>query len=464
MIGSGTMPNHILIVDDEPAILDTLSSILQDEGYEISLAKDGQEALRLLRADAPPDLVLLDIWMPDLDGIETLRRALQTNPRLLVVMMSGHGSIESAVKAIKLGAYDYIEKPLSLEKITILIKHALHERNLEQENRSLKEQVARRVKMVGESVIMNELRHQIAMAGPAPSRVLISGENGTGKELVARAIHLQSPRAEQPFIEVNCAAIPETLIESELFGHERGSFTGASSTRRGQFELADGGTLFLDEVGDMSLATQAKVLRVLQEQRFQRVGGTKLIKVDVRVIAASNKNLVEEIRKNTFREDLYFRLAVLQIDAPPLRERREDIPLLVEHFMQTNMEEQGLRPRTFTPEALEVLARHDWPGNVRELRNLVERVVIMARGAEIQEADVAPLVRQSGEIRSPEVPSAFDYASLRDARAAFEREYIGRKLREHGWNVSKTADDLKVERSHLHRKIKLLNIEVRPES
>ncbi len=458
------MPNHILIVDDEPAILDTLSSILQDEGYEISLAKDGQEALRLLRADAAPDLVLLDIWMPDLDGIETLRRALQTNPRLLVVMMSGHGSIESAVKAIKLGAYDYIEKPLSLEKITILIKHALHERNLEQENRSLKEQAARRVKMVGESVVMNELRHQIAMAGPAPSRVLISGENGTGKELVARAIHLQSPRAEQPFIEVNCAAIPETLIESELFGHERGSFTGASSTRRGQFELADGGTLFLDEVGDMSFATQAKVLRVLQEQRFQRVGGTKLLKVDVRVIAASNKNLVEEIRKNTFREDLYFRLAVLQIDAPPLRERREDIPLLVEHFMQTNMEEQGLRPRTFTPEALEVLARHDWPGNVRELRNLVERVVIMARGAEIQEADVAPLVRQSGEIRPPEVPSAFDYASLRDARAAFEREYIGRKLREHGWNVSKTADDLKVERSHLHRKIKLLNIEVRPES
>jgi two-component system, NtrC family, nitrogen regulation response regulator NtrX len=458
------MPNHLLIVDDEPAILDTLSSILQDEGYEISLAKDGQEALRLIRADVPPDLVLLDIWMPDLDGIETLRRALQTNPRLLVVMMSGHGSIESAVKAIKLGAYDYIEKPLSLEKITILIKHALHERNLEQENRSLKEQAARRVKMVGESVVMNELRHQIAMAGPAPSRVLISGENGTGKELVARAIHLQSSRAEQPFIEVNCAAIPETLIESELFGHERGSFTGASSMRRGQFELADGGTLFLDEVGDMSLATQAKVLRVLQEQRFQRVGGTKLITVDVRVIAASNKNLLEEIRKGAFREDLYFRLAVLQIDAPPLRERREDIPALVEHFMQTNMEEQGLRPRKFTPEALEVLARHDWPGNVRELRNLVERVVIMARGAEIQAADVAPLVRQSGEIRPPEVPSAFDYGSLRDARAAFEREYIGRKLREHGWNVSKTADDLKVERSHLHRKIKLLNIEVRPEN
>jgi len=458
------MANHILIVDDEPAILDTLSGILQDEGYEVSPAKDGQEALKLVRAEPAPDLVLLDIWMPDLDGIETLRRMMEMRPRPLVVMMSGHGSIESAVKAIKLGAYDYIEKPLSLDKVTLLVRHALHEHKLEQENRSLKEQAARRVKMVGDGSVMNELRHQISMAGPANSRVLISGENGTGKELVARSIHLQSPRAERPFIEVNCAAIPETLIESELFGHEKGSFTGASATRRGQFELADGGTLFLDEVGDMSLATQAKVLRVLQEQRFQRVGGTKPIKVDVRVLAASNKNLMEEIRKGAFREDLYFRLAVLQIDAPPLRERREDIPALVEHFMQINMEEQGLRPRTFTPEALDALARHDWPGNVRELRNLVERVVIMARGAEIQAGDVVPLVRQSGEIHPPQVPSAFDYGSLRDARAAFEREYIGRKLREHGWNVSKTADDLKVERSHLHRKIKLLNIEVRPEN
>jgi len=458
------MANHLLIVDDEPAILDTLSGIFQDEGYEVSSARDGQEALKLVKTDPVPDLVLLDIWMPDLDGIETLRRMMEMRPRPLVVMMSGHGSIESAVKAIKLGAYDYIEKPLSLEKVTLLVRHALHERRLELENRSLKERAARRIKMVGDSSVMRELRHQIEMAGPAPSRVLISGENGTGKELVARAIHLQSPRADRPFIEVNCAAIPETLIESELFGHEKGAFTGASATRRGQFELADGGTLFLDEVGDMSLATQAKVLRVLQEQRFQRVGGAKPIKVDVRVLAASNKNLMEEIRKGAFREDLYFRLAVLQIDAPPLRERREDIPALVEHFMRINMEEQGLRPRKFTPEALAVLARHDWPGNVRELRNLVERVVIMARGADIQGADVAPLVRQSGEIHPPQVPSAFDYASLKDARAAFEREYIGRKLREHNWNVSRTADDLKVERSHLHRKIKTLGIEVRPEN
>ena len=456
------MTTRILLIDDEPAILNALTGILEDEGYDIAVAKSGQDALKLLKSD-PPDLVLLDIWMPELDGIETLRRALEINPRLLVVMMSGHGSIESAVKAIKMGAYDYIEKPLSLEKVTLLVHHALHELKLEQENQALKEQTTRRVKMVGDSVVMVELRRQIATAGPAPSRVLISGENGTGKELVARAIHLQSPRADRPFIEVNCAAIPETLIESELFGHERGAFTGATSTRRGQFELADGGTLFLDEVGDMSVATQAKVLRVLQEQRFQRLGGTKLIKVDVRVIAASNKTLVDEIRKGAFREDLYFRLAVLPLDVPALRDRREDIPALVRHFIQVNVEEQGLRPRAITQEALDVLSRHDWPGNVRELRNLVERVMIMARGPDIEAADVEPLVRQV-VFHVPQVPSAFDYASLREARAAFEREYIGRKLRERAWNVSKTADDLKIERSHLHRKIKLLGIEVRPES
>ena len=457
------MSTRILVVDDEPAILNALTGILEDEGYDVSVAKGGQEALKLIKAD-PPDLVFLDIWMPDLDGIEALRRALDLVPHLQVVMMSGHGSIESAVKAIKLGAYDYIEKPLSLEKVTLLIKHALHELKLEMENQSLKEQAARRLKMVGDSPVMTELRRQITVAGPAPSRVLISGENGTGKELVARAIHFESPRADKPFIEVNCAAIPETLIESELFGHEKGAFTGAMATRRGQFELADGGTLFLDEVGDMSLATQAKVLRVLQEQRFQRLGGNKAIKVDVRVIAASNQNLLEAIRKGTFREDLYFRLAVLQLEVPPLRERREDIPALVEHFIQVNVEEQGLRPRGITPEALEILARHNWPGNVRELRNLLERVMIMAQGPVIDATDVAPLVQQAGMFYSPQSPSAFDYSSLRDARAAFEREYIARKLRERSWNVSKTADDLKIERSHLHRKIKLLGIEVRPES
>jgi two-component system, NtrC family, nitrogen regulation response regulator NtrX len=456
------MNTRILIVDDEPAIVNALTGILEDEGYDVFSAKTGQEALKVIKSEMP-DMVFLDIWMPEMDGIETLRRALEIVSGLQVVIMSGHGSIESAVKAIKLGAYDYIEKPLSLEKVTLLIRHALHELKLERENRSLKEQATRRLKMIGESGVMVELRRQIETAGPAPSRVLISGENGTGKELVARAIHLHSPRAERPFIEVNCAAIPETLIESELFGHEKGSFTGAMGMHRGQFEVADGGTLFLDEVGDMSLATQAKVLRVLQEQRFQRLGGTKLIKVDVRVIAASNKNLVDAIRKGTFREDLYFRLAVLQLDVPPLRERREDIPALIRHFITMNVEEQGLRSREITDDALAVLSKHDWPGNVRELRNLVERTMIMSRGPDIQASDVEPLVRQA-ILHSPQVPSAFDYASLREARAAFEREYIARKLRERSWNVSKTADDLKIERSHLHRKIKLLGIEVRPEN
>src|SRR2546426_457963 len=367
------MPNHILIVDDEPGILDALSGILQDESYEVSVAKGGQEALKVIKADPPPDLVLLDIWMPDLDGIETLQRAMEAHPRLLVIMMSGHGSIESAVKAIKLGAYDFIEKPLSLDKVTLLVRHALHERRLELENRALKERAVRRFKLVGDSVVMFELRRQIGTAGPAPSRVLITGENGTGKELVARGVHLESPRADKPFIEVNCAAIPETLIESELFGHEKGAFTGASAMRRGQFEVADGGTLLLGEGGAMSLAPQAKVLRDLQAQGFQRGGGAK----------PSN-------------------------------------------------------------------------GGVR--------AVIVPRGPVREGAAGAQLAPGPGEIPPPQIPSAFDYASLRDARAAFEREYIGRKLREHGWNVSKTADDLKVERSHLHRKIKLLNIEVRPES
>src|SRR5947208_13360125 len=415
------MAESILIVDDEVPILNSLSKILEDEGYDVTLAKSGTEALKLMTTE-PPDLLLLDIWMPEMDGLETLRRAREQAPRVHVMMMSGHGSIETAVKAIKLGAYDYIEKPLSLENVTLRVRHALDQHRLQEENLSLRTKVERRFELVGDSPAMQRLGELILTAGPTSGRVLISGENGTGKELVARAIHQQSPRREHAFVAVNCAAIPENLIESELFGHERGAFTGATAQKRGQFEQADGGTLFLDEIGDMSLSTQAKVLRVLQEQRFQRVGGTRPIKVDVRVIAASNKNLMEAIRKETFREDLYFRLAVLQIDVPPLRERREDIPALVKHFMQVNMEEQGLRPREFSQEALEVLQRHDWPGNVRELRNLVERVVIMARGPVIQATDVAPLVRQFGEIHPPEVPSAFDYASLRDARAAFRSE------------------------------------------
>jgi two-component system, NtrC family, nitrogen regulation response regulator NtrX len=405
-----------------------------------------------------------------------LRRIKELVPTSQVMMMSGHGSIETAVKAIKLGAYDYIEKPLSLENVTLRVKHALEQYRLEEENRSLRTKVQRKFELVGESPAMQQLRQLIDTAGPTNSRVLIGGENGTGKELVARAIHLQSARADRPFVAVNCAAIPETLIESELFGHEKGSFSGATSMKRGQFEQADGGTLFLDEIADMSLNTQAKVLRALQEQQFTRVGGTKLIKVDVRVLAASNKDLLKEIEKSTFREDLYYRLNVVPIVVPPLRERREDIPLLIRHFMKLHADEQGLKVKEVTPEAMNVFQLYEWPGNIRELRNLIERLMIMVPGPIIDtvQANMSLQVKPSGAavptgsgaLTAPAVSTLFTqpYDSLRDARNAFEKEYIARKLREHHWNISRTAEDLKIERSHLHRKIKLLDVEMRPEA
>jgi two-component system nitrogen regulation response regulator NtrX len=468
------MSASILVVDDEEAIVSSLSSILQDEGYEVSVAKSGVEALKIYTVD-PPDLMLLDIWMPDMDGLETLRRVKELVSTAQVMVMSGHGSIETAVKAIKLGAYDYIEKPLSLENVTLRVKHALEQYRLEEENRSLRTKVQRKFELVGESSSMQQLRQLIATAGPTNSRVLIGGENGTGKELVARAIHLESARADRPFVAVNCAAIPETLIESELFGHEKGSFSGATSMKRGQFEQADGGTLFLDEIGDMSLNTQAKVLRALQEQQFTRVGGIKLLKVDVRVLAASNKDLLKEIEKGTFREDLYYRLNVVPIVVPPLRERRDDIPLLIRHFMKLHAEEQGLRIKELTPEAMSIFQQYDWPGNIRELRNLIERLMIMVPGNVIDVAQVTTSLQVKAPGPAPAAASAVvqaavsplftqPYDSLRDARNAFEKEYIGRKLREHHWNISRTAEDLKIERSHLHRKIKLLDVEMRPEA
>ena len=467
------MSASILVVDDEEAIVSSLGSILQDEGYEVAVAKSGVEALKIYTVD-PPDLMLLDIWMPEMDGLETLRRVKELVPTAQVMVMSGHGSIETAVKAIKLGAYDYIEKPLSLENVTLRVKHALEQFRLEEENRSLRTKVQRKFELVGQSPAMQQLRQLIDTAGPTNSRVLVGGENGTGKELVARAIHLQSARADRPFVAVNCAAIPETLIESELFGHEKGSFSGATSMKRGQFEQADGGTLFLDEIGDMSLNTQAKVLRALQEQQFNRVGGTKLLKVDVRVLAASNKDLMKEIEKGTFREDLYYRLNVVPIVVPPLRERRDDIPLLIRHFMKLHAEEQGLRTKEVTPEAMAVFQQYEWPGNIRELRNLIERLMIMVPGNVIDgaQASMTLQVKAPGAVAAatPAVQTAASplftqpFDSLRDARNAFEKEYIARKLREHHWNISRTAEDLKIERSHLHRKIKLLDVEMRPEA
>jgi two-component system nitrogen regulation response regulator NtrX len=469
------MSASILVVDDEDAVGSSLSSILQDEGYDVSVAKSGAEALKIYTAD-PPDLMLLDIWMPEMDGLETLRRVKELVPTAQVMMMSGHGSIETAVKAIKLGAYDYIEKPLSLENVTLRVKHALDQYRLEQENRSLRTKVKKQFELVGQSPAMQQLRQLINTAGPTNSRVLIGGENGTGKELVARAIHEESARADRPFVAVNCAAIPETLIESELFGHEKGSFSGATSMKRGQFEQADGGTLFLDEIADMSLSTQAKVLRALQEQQFTRVGGTKLMKVDVRVLAASNKDLLKEIEKGIFREDLFYRLNVVPIVVPPLRERKEDIPLLIRYFMKLHAEEQGLRTKEITPEAMQVFQQYEWPGNIRELRNLIERLMIMVPGNVIDtaQANMSLQIRPSGAsaaagasaTSAPAVSPLFTqpYDSLRDARNAFEKEFIARKLREHHWNISRTAEDLKIERSHLHRKIKLLDVEMRPEA
>ncbi|HEU5092555.1 MAG TPA: sigma-54 dependent transcriptional regulator [Nitrospira sp.] len=463
------MSASILVVDDEEAIRTSLRSILEDEGYDVSVAANGVEALKIYGID-PPDLMILDIWMPEMDGLETLRRVKEFVPMTQVMMISGHGSIETAVKAIKLGAYDYIEKPLSLENVTLRVKHALEQFRLAQENRSLRTKVQQKFELVGQSPAMQRLRELIETAGPTNSRVLIGGENGTGKELVARAIHMHSTRSDHPFVAVNCAAIPETLIESELFGHEKGSFTGATSMKRGQFEQADGGTLFLDEIGDMSLNTQAKVLRALQEQQFTRVGGTKLMKVDVRVLAASNKDLEKEIGKGQFRDDLYYRLNVVPIVVPPLRERREDIPALVQHFMKMHVEEQGLRMKEVSSEAMTVFQHYEWPGNIRELRNLIERLMIMVPGFVIdasqaalslqgRTAGVAPTGNQAA---NPLLTKFYD--SLRDARNAFEKEYISRKLREHHWNISRTAEDLKIERSHLHRKIKLLDVEMRPES
>jgi len=448
------MRESILIVDDEAGVRSSLSGILGDEGYQVEAAATGEQCLAALEKGRY-ELVLLDVWLPGMDGLSVLSRVRTLDPELPVVVISGHASIETAVKAVRMGALDFVEKPLSLEKTLVVVKNALKQRRLEVENRALKQQVEHRWVMVGDSPSIRALRGEIARAAPSNGRVLIYGENGTGKELVARNIHLQSLRSEGPFVEVNCAAIPEDLIESELFGHTRGAFTGALAAKKGKFELADGGTLFLDEVGDMTLKTQAKVLRALQEQRIEPVGGSGGVAVDVRVIAATNKRLDEEIRKGSFREDLYFRLSVIPFEVPPLRERRQDIAALARHFITELAQEYGRRPKELSPEVLERLALNPWPGNVRELRNIIERLVIMTPGDRIEIAHLpASLPATGGAAPAPPAPALGEFASLAAAREEFERRYIWRKYQESGGNMSRTAEALQVERSNLYRKMK----------
>ncbi len=439
---------RILIVDDEPGIRQSLKGVFEDEGFTTEAVASGEECLKKIESNSY-DLVLLDIWLPGADGLETLRRLREKSPDTRVVMISGHATIATAVSATKLGAYDFIEKPLSLEHTLLIARNALSHRRLEKANDLLRHQLEDRFNIVGESIPVKALRKQIAIVAPTNSRVLIYGESGTGKELVSRNIHFLSSRANAPFVEVNCAAIPEELIESELFGHTKGSFTGASDAKKGKFELADGGTLFLDEVADMSLKTQAKVLRAVEEQSFQPIGAPAAVRADVRVITATNKNLQNEIASGRFREDLFYRLNVIPFLVPPLRERREDIPVLARYFMRVFSAEHGRPAKDFSSEALDMLVDYSWPGNVRELRNEIERLVIMAPDAVIQTDDLSLPNGNSGSRAS----------TLHEARAQYEREFILSKLKENNWNISQTARLLGLERSYLYRKMKAYGIE-----
>ena len=445
---------EILIVDDEKNIRSSLEGILKDEGYRVRGVPTGEDLLKQV-AQGVPDLVILDVWLPGMDGLQALEEVKRVHPELPVIMISGHSTVETAVKATRLGAYDFIEKPLSLEKTILAVRNALEHQRLEQENLTLRETLDERYELVGESPAIHALRTQILSAAPSHGRVLIRGESGTGKELIARAIHRQSLRAERPFVEVNCAAIPDELIESELFGHERGAFTGATTKRRGKFELADGGTIFLDEVGDMSIKTQAKVLRVLQEQTFERVGGSETLTVDVRVIAASNKNLEDEIQRGNFREDLFYRLNVIPFEVLPLRDRREDVVLLAEHFLGLFSREYGKWEKTISRDALDLLVKYPWPGNVRELRNVMERMVIMVPRNSIEAGDLETSLR----IRVEPEPVGEMEGTLREAREQFEKKFILHRLQETHWNITRAAERLGIERSNLHRKMKGYGVE-----
>jgi len=449
--------HNILIVDDESSIRQSLKGVLEDEGYSVNTAESGEACLETLRKRSF-DLVLLDVWLPQMDGLEALEkiRALDNAPEVL--MISGHGTIETAVRATKLGAYDFLEKPLSIDKTLTLIKHALDARRLRVENRELKKQLTPKSVIVGDSIPMKALRQQIQLMAPTNGRVLIFGESGTGKELVAHAIHAQSLRKDEMFVGLNCAAIPEDLIESELFGHRKGSFPAATADKEGTFQRAHSGTLFLDEIGDMSLKTQSKVLRTLDEHRVTPVGGDEPVTVDVRVIASTNKDLEEEISIGNFREDLFYRLNVIPFSVPPLRERKEDIPLLANHFLKEFAAAYGRRPREIADDAIDALMRYAWPGNVRELRNVIERIVIMNPTTNrFERKHLPPLIYRDGGRRSAGV----EFSTLHQARSAYERDYILKKLDEHHGNISRTAEVLGLERSHLYRKMKTLGIAVK---
>ena len=449
--------NSILVVDDETDIRKSLRGILEEEGYKVSTAESGEACIDVLKTRSF-DVVLLDIWLPGIDGLETLEKIKDHEDAPEVIIISGHGTIETAVRATKLGAFDFLEKPLSLERTLILIKNALQARRLRGENREFRKQLESRSVIVGESVPTKALRQQIGLMAPTNGRVLIYGESGTGKELVARAIHNQSLRRDNVFTEVNCAAIPEDFIEAELFGYRNSAGPGGSPEKIGTFERADGGTLFLDEVGDMSLKTQSKVLRTLDEQRFTPVGADEPITVDVRVIASTNKNLEEEIASGNFREDLFYRLNVIPFFVPPLRERLEDVPLLVKHFLKEFSSRYSRRTREITDDASDILMRYSWPGNVRELRNVIERMVIMnPTVTKLERKHLPPLVYRDGTRRS----ATPEFSSLQQARAAYERDYILKKLEESKGNMSRAAEILGMERSHLYRKMKALGISVK---
>jgi two-component system nitrogen regulation response regulator NtrX len=445
------MSESILIVDDERGIRETLSAVLRDEGFHADAVESGEECLKAIARRAY-GCVLLDVWLPGISGLETLQQMRDANSEVAVVIISGHGNIETAVRATKLGAFDFIEKPLSIEKTVLTIRNALRQRQLERANAEMSAELKEEYEMVGASVAMRALRKQIAVVAPTDGRVLISGESGAGKELVARAIHAQSRRAAAPFIEVNSAAIPEELIESELFGHVKGAFTGATAAKKGKFELADGATLFLDEVSDMSANVQAKVLRVLEEQRFEPVGSNTPINVDVRVVAATNKRLDEEIEKGTFRSDLFFRLNVIPFEVPPLRERVEDVPLLIDHFNRRFAKAYGKKPKVFDAEAIELMQRYSWPGNVRELRNTIERVVILHQNHRVAITNLPAF----GESEPP--ASSYRFPSFKEASDAYHREFIQRKLDEAEGNVSRAAELMGIDRSHLYRRMRALGI------